>query len=172
MTYKPGDQPDPAFTAFFSGDWQKLLERVVIPGTDGQVSWDRKAAFITWKLMNEGHGYDFGNVCELLGLPYYVQQAGRGTRETPIDWAKVTHVPSGGWEPPSKLLKPNPIAEHAFSHPSTRGQSAEPVGTQKLAKALTILLNHGVTTGKSWADDDCTPTPGGVPLEFNSKDHP
>lgn len=55
MTYKPGDQPDPDFTAFFAGPWQKLLKDVVIPGTDGKVSWDRRAAYLLWLM---GSYYD------------------------------------------------------------------------------------------------------------------
>jgi hypothetical protein len=47
MTYKPGDQPDPDFVAFFNGDWQRLLETVQIPGMN-EPSWDRRAAYLLW----------------------------------------------------------------------------------------------------------------------------
>jgi hypothetical protein len=52
MTYKPGDQPDPEFAAFFAGDWQRILENVVVPGIDNP-SWDRKAAYMLWVAMCE-----------------------------------------------------------------------------------------------------------------------
>lgn len=52
---KPGDQPDPAFVKFFAGDWQTLLETVTIPGWQGPVSWDRRAAYLLWTL---GSHYD------------------------------------------------------------------------------------------------------------------
>lgn len=50
MVYKPGDQPDPEFTAFFAGPWQELLKSCVVEGTDGRVSWDRRAAYLLWTL--------------------------------------------------------------------------------------------------------------------------
>ncbi len=40
-------KPDPAFTAFFAGEFQSRLDRVDIPGLPG-ASWDRRAAFLLW----------------------------------------------------------------------------------------------------------------------------
>lgn len=39
--------PDPAFVAFFAGDWQRLLEATEVPGMQG-ASWDRRAAWLVW----------------------------------------------------------------------------------------------------------------------------
>lgn len=110
MTYKPGDQPDPEFAEFFAGEWQRLLEAVVIPGMDGP-SWDRRAAYLLWTM---GGYYD---------------------AETPWHWRDVM----------KHAVKPK-----------------RPVG--KVGFALTMLDNH-------FGDDDCEPTPGGVPLAFDSSKH-
>lgn len=39
---------DPAFVAFFEGEFQRMLEAVIIPGSSG-ASWDRKAAYLLWR---------------------------------------------------------------------------------------------------------------------------
>lgn len=56
MTYTPGEQASPEFLAFFAGDWQRLLETVVVPGMEeDKPSWDRRAAYLLWLL---GASYD------------------------------------------------------------------------------------------------------------------
>ena len=62
MSYKPGDQPDPDFLAFFAGDWQELLQSVEIPGMD-KPSWDRRAAYLYWELRENSAAVDcFGDL--------------------------------------------------------------------------------------------------------------
>lgn len=42
-------QPDnPDFNRFFATTWQDLLTRTEVPGFTGQVSWDRRAAYLLW----------------------------------------------------------------------------------------------------------------------------
>lgn len=64
--YKAGDQPDGAFVAFFNDEWQRMLERVTIPGMDNP-SWDRKAAWLLYKTMDEHGAHGFAD--KVLGQP-------------------------------------------------------------------------------------------------------
>lgn len=146
MTYKPGDQPDPAFAAFFAGDWQRLLERVIIPGTDpGHVSWDRRAAYLYWTLAESAKaGWD--------SLEW--EGGGRPDKvNTPLtEWIAEENADLLGPSLAEAVKIPNP-----FEYPSARGQAT--VG--KVGFALTMFDNH-------FGDEDCKPTPGGVRLTFDS----
>lgn len=56
--YVPGEQPDPAFVAFYNGPWSAALAAVRIPGMrhDGisGPSWDRRAAYLLWLNTDNG----------------------------------------------------------------------------------------------------------------------
>lgn len=114
MTYKPGDQPDPAFTAFFAGEWQRMLEAVVIPGTDGETSWDRKAAWLYWELSENSTPFD------VFGMPVDSIKPERTTKPTEHAFS----YPSARGQ-----AKPAPTV-------------GTPPAQSKLASALTFLLNY------------------------------
>lgn len=107
MTYKPGDQPEPEFTAFFAGDWQRLLERVIVPGTDGAISWDRKAAWLYWNMALEAKaGWD--GLAEEGGArndPISLAQWIRDEERMTLDEAMKDHP---GW-PVAKSSAPPPV---------------------------------------------------------------
>lgn len=143
MTYKAGDQPDPDFVKFFAGDWQQLLERVVVPGME-KPSWDRRAAYLLWEMAKDMQSSDDAlaeeggakrvsepplPINDYIALYYGIRQ--------PV---KIDNAPVG-W---------------------TAHYAAAPVG--KVGFALTMLDNH-------FGIDDCKPTPGGVKLAFDSSKH-
>lgn len=131
-----GQQPDPAFKAFFAGEWKRLMDTVEVPGMK-YASWDRKAAYLLWVL---GGHYD---------------------AETPWHWLDVMRhavfpdntappqKPNAAWTGWPELKKPAPIVGNG---PAQRAQMVDdrwpPVNPSK--------------------DAACQPSPGGVPLVFDS----
>lgn len=50
-----GEQSDPAFKAFFHGEWKELIEAVQVPGMP-HASWDRKAAYLFYLAQDQLEG--------------------------------------------------------------------------------------------------------------------
>jgi hypothetical protein len=91
-----GMQPDPEFKAWFATEWKRLIEAVEVPGMK-YASWDRKAAYIAWVLLNDQTTSN-ESVYYLLGLPD--PEAVPPQPPKPIEWDKVPAVP-GDYKPPT-----------------------------------------------------------------------
>jgi hypothetical protein len=63
MGFTESGQPDPEFKAWFAGPWKQLTEAVEVPGMR-YASWDRKAAYICWRLAHTE--FDLDDVAALL----------------------------------------------------------------------------------------------------------
>lgn len=107
MTYKSGDQPDPEFAAFFAGDWQRLLENVVVPGIDGP-AWDRRAAYLYWELAITAKAgwdsldYEGGGRPDKVNTPlteWIAEETAGLMAPAPINWDQVLAVPLVGSGP-------------------------------------------------------------------------
>lgn len=182
MGFTESGQPDPEFKAWFAGPWKQLTEAVEVPGMR-YASWDRKAAYICWRLAHREFDLDdvaallryieTGNVnampkryvaVDVFGMPIPDAQ-------TVDDYARLAagFAPKvGATDPALRMpLVPGPcpichgIGGHASSCPN--GPKAS-VGNAPGSPVLGWAY-EGVNPDE---DAACQPFLGGIPLAFDS----
>lgn len=137
----PGQQPDPEFKAWFATEWKRLHEAVQVPGMK-YASWDRKAAYLLYRL---GQLYD----TELYDCTWLE------ALESALDLGST--LPLG-----DDAYKSNP-ADPALLKPTVPGPS---VGNGPAQRAQ--MVDDRWPPVNPDEDAACPPSPGGVPLDFDS----
>lgn len=115
------NQPDPAFTAFFSGDYKardtsfwRMVDRVVIPGAAG-ASWDRRAAYLLWAL---GQLYDAAMPGRWeTDLAAWLDSQATLTPASPPVGTGINHVPATACAPSDWGIK---LPFNSITYPASR----------------------------------------------------